>query len=380
MIEYALLFALGFLAATLVGLLIAPAVQRRIVSFTEKRMKATAPLSPQEVRAQKDMARAAYAAENARISQSLMREREKVTHLRVGEEVLRKELGKLAAERQELEAQIADMSVEAGDYRSTIRQEQQRREQIKTLLDASEKEVRNRDDAIRSLNTRYDRLLTEMDDLRIDLAARHTEIENLHSQLRSMRDDRDRLREETKRNHAALKETQAKLSREEGRVRQIETKLMREIAGSADKDNVIERRIAEVNRLRDKLKGIKPGVHAARAEEPPTDVSHLRLGGRKNKATTREEPVPALDPAALEEKLRYSSAAVSEQLAAAASAAEDDEALRDRIADIAADMVVLTMARAPDDEACAVPLGDDAGGSGRKSLARRIRDRLPAQS
>ena len=55
MIEYALLFALGFLAATLAGLLIAPAVQKRVVKFTEKRMLATMPLSPQEVRAQKDM-------------------------------------------------------------------------------------------------------------------------------------------------------------------------------------------------------------------------------------------------------------------------------------------------------------------------------------
>ena len=47
MIEYALLFALGFLAATLTGLLVAPAIQKRIVKFTEARMRATMPLSPQ---------------------------------------------------------------------------------------------------------------------------------------------------------------------------------------------------------------------------------------------------------------------------------------------------------------------------------------------
>ena len=35
------------------------------------------PLSPQEVRAQKDAARASYAAENARTSQVLKRERDK---------------------------------------------------------------------------------------------------------------------------------------------------------------------------------------------------------------------------------------------------------------------------------------------------------------
>ena len=70
MIEYALLFALGFLAAVLVGMVFAPIVQRRIVRFAEDRLKATMPLSPQEVRAQKDAARAVYAAENARIAQA----------------------------------------------------------------------------------------------------------------------------------------------------------------------------------------------------------------------------------------------------------------------------------------------------------------------
>ena len=62
MIEYALLFGLGFLTAAFLVFLVSPAVHRRIVWYTENRLKATMPLSPQEVRAQKDMARALYAA------------------------------------------------------------------------------------------------------------------------------------------------------------------------------------------------------------------------------------------------------------------------------------------------------------------------------
>ena len=56
--------------------LIAPAVHRRVVWFTEKRLNATMPLSPQEVRAQKDMARAPFAAENAKTEQALTQEGE----------------------------------------------------------------------------------------------------------------------------------------------------------------------------------------------------------------------------------------------------------------------------------------------------------------
>lgn len=78
MIEYAILFGLGFLTATLLALLIAPAIHRRIVAYTENRIRATMPISPQEVRAQKDMARALYAAENAKVRQELDTEREKI--------------------------------------------------------------------------------------------------------------------------------------------------------------------------------------------------------------------------------------------------------------------------------------------------------------
>ena len=70
MIEYALLFGLGFLTAAFLVFLVSPAVHRRIVWYTENRMRATMPLSPQEVRAQKDMVRALYAAENAKIGRA----------------------------------------------------------------------------------------------------------------------------------------------------------------------------------------------------------------------------------------------------------------------------------------------------------------------
>jgi hypothetical protein len=116
-IEYALLFALGFLAATLTGLLVAPAVQKRVVKFTEDRMRATMPLSPQEVRAQKDMARAAFAAENARLAQNVRREREKRTQEMVRSEKLLADAAAVGTENAELHAQIADMNIEAGDMR-----------------------------------------------------------------------------------------------------------------------------------------------------------------------------------------------------------------------------------------------------------------------
>ena len=247
MIEYALLFALGFLAATLTGLLVAPAIKERIVKFTEARMRATMPLSPQEVRAQKDMARAAYAAENARLSQSVRRERDKRTLQVVKNEKLLAEAAGIATENSELHAQIADMNIEAGDMRSALRREEMKSEQLRAALLAADRDMRAKLAGV-------SHLYADLDSMRIDLATRETTMENLKSRIGNLKDERDKLRQDLKASGEKATSLEVRLSREEGRVRQLETRLTREVAGSADKDNAIERRIAEIDRLREKVK------------------------------------------------------------------------------------------------------------------------------
>src|SRR5262245_20352659 len=108
------------MTAAFLDFLIAPAVHRRVVWFTEKRLKATMPLSPQEVRAQKDMARAQYAAENARTEQALAHEREKTVALSLRQDELVRKAGEVSLHNSELRAQIEEMNVEAGDLRSRL--------------------------------------------------------------------------------------------------------------------------------------------------------------------------------------------------------------------------------------------------------------------
>ncbi|MEQ8736954.1 MAG: hypothetical protein RID59_00130, partial [Hoeflea sp.] len=99
MIEFALLFALGFLAAALVALIVAPIIQRRIVTLTERRIRASVPLSAAEIRAEKDMARAAYAADNARLSIDLKQNREALAQSTAQGTRLSNELVSLRAEK-----------------------------------------------------------------------------------------------------------------------------------------------------------------------------------------------------------------------------------------------------------------------------------------
>ncbi|MBD9373397.1 hypothetical protein IB238_12280 [Rhizobium sp. ARZ01] len=386
MIEYALLFALGFLAATLTGLLVAPAIQRRIVAYTENRMKATMPLSPQEVRAQTDMARAAFAAENARISQKLVREREKSTHLSVRIEASKRDASRLAAENADLKAQIEEMNVDAGDLRSALRYEDQKFAQLKSQLDSAEREILHKKRDIEILNANRDLVQTDLNDSMIVGAARETELENLNSRIKTLRHEREKLLEGLRAAQASLKEAGVKLSREEGRSRQLEAKLAREVSHSAGKDTAIGRRDAEITRLRDKLRGIvadaKGPARIARTQEmkpllaapPATPLIEFTNG------TTPANGTNGMDIPSLEADVRDRSAAIAQHLAQPPSP-EGDAALREEIADIAAKMIVLTDAR----DGTASPIRsllDQSGPSvdpNRLSLAKRTKDMLPPQ-
>ncbi len=378
MIEYALLFALGFLAATLTGLLVAPAIQKRIVKFTEDRMRATMPLSPQEVRAQKDMARAAFAAENARLSQGIRREREKHTLEMVRNEKLLAQAAAIGTENAELHAQIADMNIEAGDMRSAFRREEMKGEQLKIALVNADRDVRSRLAEIDKLNATIGHLQSDIDTLKIDLATRETTMENLKSRIGNLQDEREKAREELKIASEKAKSFEMRLSREEGRVRQLETRLSRELAGAADKDNAIERRIAEINRLRDKVKTLtaenKEAVKAVRATGLARTITANRIASRRSDKVEAAAPV---DIVALEEEVRNQGSALSERLLSAKTGATD-VALREEMADLASKMIVLTAAR----EGAGSPVHDlistiDPGLDGdQRSLAQRVREQI----
>ncbi|RUW48093.1 hypothetical protein EOA36_21490, partial [Mesorhizobium sp. M8A.F.Ca.ET.021.01.1.1] len=61
MVQSVLFFALGFLCAGFLALMVAPAVWRRAVALTRRRIEASIPLTQAEIQADKDRVRAEYA-------------------------------------------------------------------------------------------------------------------------------------------------------------------------------------------------------------------------------------------------------------------------------------------------------------------------------
>ncbi|MEI3853150.1 MULTISPECIES: hypothetical protein [Ensifer] len=389
MIQFALLFALGFLTAIIIGLLVAPAIHRRIVRFAEDRLKATMPLSPQEVRAQKDAARAAYAAENARTQQALKRERDKGVSLMLANEKSLHEARRLGGENADLHAQLADMNVEAADMRSAIRQFEQRLERMKATLDSVERDNAGKSDEIQKLGVHLAQHAAEIDNLKITLVARETEVEHLKSRIATLRDEREALRGDLKAETTHAKEMELRLSRDETRLHRLEDKLAREMATSADRESALERRAGEIERLKTKVKDTNQEMRdAAKALRAAGIAFPLRKERRpateqaaNGSVSPPDQPASEIAGSAAADDLRNRATALSERLTNSKSANHDD-ALRDEVAAIAAGMVALTATNeGPSSPIPNLLAGEEQeqGTAKRESLAKRAKDILPRE-
>ncbi|MBR0554764.1 hypothetical protein J5J10_03650 [Ciceribacter sp. L1K23] len=378
MIEYALLFGLGVLTTALIVMLVAPAVHRRIVRFTENRLRATVPLSPQEIRAQKDMARAVYAAENAKTMQELVREREKAMALQVQNDELAKEASRLLADHEEMRISLEEMEVTAGQLRSDARRYENDALSLSEMVRRLEEASAAKDIEIEQMLGRLQKLAYEIDTLKIESAAREAEIENLKQRVQSLRDEREDLRREAKLAGQRAKEAEQRLIQEEHTRLRIDDRLTRQIAENADKDAQLERRANELSSMREKLKAANAAARAAtRALRSakiliPTaaegDFSDPPEEPRIDIASRRQPPAaPTIDLDRMAEELTLRQEALTDRLLKS-KGSENDDALREEISDLAARMIVLTSLK----EGRTSPIGDLLpGGASLKDSGKR---------
>lgn len=353
MIEYILLFSLGFLTAVLVTVLVAPAVRRRIVHFTENRIRATVPLSAAELRAQADMVRATYAAENAKLGVAVKREREKGLAHELTAERLRSELKAAVTEAASLSDQINHL-------RTALEARGAELGERDSELERARAEIQVRDALLAEAERRAQELGVEAEHLggfvdygKIDIAVRETEIENLKSTINQLKGERDQLRSELKAAEQRARDAEFKMEESHGRVSSLKQRLDDEVARNAEMDESLDRRMRELEKLKEKLAGIaRPAVEDVIAPplepqqvEPEQREPEAGAGSAPEVASAMAEPeAAAMDQAKFAESIRNDARDVADQLAGPADASRDG-ALREEIASIAARMVALTATR-----------------------------------
>ena len=404
--QSSLFFALGFLSAGFLALIIAPAVWRRAVALTRKRIEASVPLTLTEIQADKDRLRAEFAMATRRLEINFKTYREKTAAEIIEINRNREELKQLLSERSERHETVTKLEAQAGEVRAELRKREDELQVLAEKLDQAELALEQRAVEIDKLGRMYDDVSFASSSRQLELTARESEIEKLSNDMATLRSER---REIDRRNQEVATESRTAreaLKTEQERALALEARIERLLATIADREEKLDRREREMVRMRETLKAsaeteeeLNAQIVTAQEErlkleaeraELAQQVSNL-LSGAKNKEIEKAMAKVSADRDLLEERLKLLTRenrklkvdiAVHERTKSEEWSGErrSSAQLREQMNDLAAEVVKLTaMLDGPDSPIIkaldAAPRGDPDNDVGGKitSLADRVR-------
>src|SRR5215212_8349356 len=249
MIEPIMFFGLGFLASSLIGLIIVPFVHGRAVRLTVRRLEAATPLSMAEIQADKDQLRAEFAMSTRRLEMSV-------------EQLKNKSTGQLAELGKKNDV-INKLKIELGEKAATIFALEARdrgiKDQLRATQDELEVKVNTLRETERTLADKQAELINATAELsatsatsdgqRVEIVALKTQIDNLKDQVndlgRQVKDTEERYAREKEASEKATKE----LAEERGTVHALGTRvaqLERQLATQTNEAEIMGRRIADM--------------------------------------------------------------------------------------------------------------------------------------
>src|SRR3954471_12216456 len=249
MIEPIMFFGLGFLAASLLGLVIVPFVHGRAVRLTVRRLEAATPLSMAEIQADKDQLRAEFAMSTRRLEMSV-------------DQLKNKSTGQLAELGKKNDV-INKLKIERGEKAATIFAREARDRGIKDQLRATEDELEVKVNTLREtertladkqpefakVSAQLSETSATSDSQLVEIVALKTQIDNLKDQVsdlgRQVKDTGDRYAREKEASEKATKE----LAEERGTVQALGTRvaqLERQLATQTNEAEIMGRRIADM--------------------------------------------------------------------------------------------------------------------------------------
>ncbi|PBB83593.1 MULTISPECIES: hypothetical protein [unclassified Mesorhizobium] len=367
MVQSALFFALGFLCAVFLVSLVAPAIWRRAVVLTRRRLERSMPLTRAEIQADKDRVRAEFAMTTRRLEMTVKGLQEKVAEQLVeigrGQEALKG----LAVERKDKDQALSDLGAK--------NQELQRRgEELQRLsekLAQAERALEKRGLELEKLGQMYDDASFSSSNRQIELVARESELEKLASDiatLRSQRKEADRRNQEIAAEGRVVRDA---LKAEKKRAAELDKKVERLLATLADREEKLDRQQKALAQFRE-----RPKQEAANGTRRPVGASEGVEQAIAKLEGDRERLEARLMALARENKR------LKTDLAGAARPGSDavqaGAALREQMNELAAEVVNLTMRLDGPDSPIAKALatsreGQQGAGERGISLADRVR-------
>lgn len=370
LVQSVLFFVLGFLCAGFLALMVAPAIWRRAVALTRRRIEASIPLTQTEIQADKDRIRAEYAMSTRRLEISVKALREKAAEQFVEINRGREALKGLAVERMDKNQALTEL----GAKDAALHQREGELRQLSERLKETERKLEKRALELEKLEHMYDDASFSSSSRQIELVARESEMQKLASDialLRGQRKEADRRGQEIAAESKAAREA---LKAEKKRTAELDKKVERLLATLADREDKLDRREKELSRMREKSK----------AEDSAPALRLVGKGGDAAKSDELDKAIAKLDSererleARLTALARENKRLKADLTALAASNPTDNSsALREQMNELAAEVVYLTAKLegpgSPIAKALAAP-SDARSGNGDRSLADRVRD------
>ncbi|RWP53637.1 hypothetical protein [Mesorhizobium sp.] len=387
MVQSVLFFVLGFLCAGFLALMIAPAIWRRAVMLTRKRVEGSMPLTLAEIQAEKDRIRAEFAMSTRRLEMSVKSLREKSAEQLVEIGRGREALKELAVERKDKEQALSELEAKGKEFR-------QREDQLQLLSDRlaqAEHALERRVLELKKLEHMYDDASFSSSSRQIELVARESELQKLAddiSVLRGQRKEADRRQQEIAAESKAVRDA---LKAEKKRTGELVKKVERLLATLADREDKLDRREKEIARLREKSKGESVenasavrlvGVQGSQVDAAVKDDQDIEKAIAKLDSDRERLEARLTELARENKKLKTDIAAFEASKSEGGSdARRASAALREQMSDLAAQVVALTAKLdGPDSPIAKVLVAPKQSGSGERSLADRVRALQKAES
>ncbi|MGL4243026.1 MAG: hypothetical protein ACRCTI_18085 [Beijerinckiaceae bacterium] len=264
MIEQTLFFALGFVTAALLALVILPAFWRRAYRLTRRELEATLPLSPSEIAAERDQLRAKFAVERVQLEQTA----EKAQALR---QAVLSDSGAKSLRITDLEdritsrdASIAALETKAASLEAALVNARGVIEEQRAAIGSLQHEAKGAEAQLAALTGEHRDLGDVSDSRRIQIAALETNLEAQRARIGEL--DRD-----LKAARAQARSLTEEVRARERSVRDLEKELSVAVSKQQSAEEIAERR-QQVIAERDAAVGaLEEKLDAARREARSRD-------------------------------------------------------------------------------------------------------------
>jgi chromosome segregation ATPase len=407
MIEPIMYLGIGFLAASLIGLVVIPLVHARATRLTSRRMEAATPVSMVEIQADKDQLRAEFAMSTRRLEISVDQLKTRTTGQLAELGKKTDAINRLKSDIGEKTAAVFALESRENSLREQIRTSEEELAVKTTIMHEAARALSDKEADLARLTADLNERAVVTDSQRVEIVALRTQVEALKSQIdrfeTEIKDAQDRLYHERFDADAAAKDLEAERNKVESLANRV-ADLERELLVQTTEAEVLNRRVQDLEtrlteqgrvlaerdyestQLRSSVENTRRIETDLRAEIAALERRHGGTSAalRSEKAVLEKELEHTREERT---KLQRELAAIKRETESTWAAERVENALlRERINDIATEVARLTMVlEGPGSPIEAMLAGQPARvivqmPSSRRPAARKHPARLPPQT